>query len=60
MVYFAIYGWFRATHTEVWETNGRPYVIFPQNYVVIYYIFRPLTYLDGALAGMGFHIGPHH
>ena len=59
VVYIASYVCFRATHVEVWEKNGKLYVIFPKDYVVVYYLFRPLTYLDGALTGMGFHIGQH-
>ena len=59
LIYLGSYGVFRQTHVEVWEKNGKPYVIFPRDSVVIYYLFRPLTYVDGVLTGMGFHIGPH-
>jgi hypothetical protein len=26
---------------------------------LLYYLWRPLTYVDGAMTGMRFHIGPH-
>ncbi len=51
--YFA----YRATNTEVWEADGMSYVIFGSR--LSYYLFRPLTYIDGAITGMRFHIGPH-
>ena len=57
--YVVAYAGFRATHVEVWQTDKRPYVIFPAQSPWLYYAFRPLTYLDGTLTGMGFHLGPH-
>jgi hypothetical protein len=57
-LYIAGYVTFRLTHTEIWSHNGHPYVIFPDD-KLLYYFFRPLTYLDGAVTGIGFHIGPH-
>lgn len=30
LFYVLGYSWFRHTHVEVWEYNGRSYVIFPQ------------------------------
>jgi len=59
VLYVGSYFAYRASHIEVWERNGQPYVIFPVSSPVVYYVYRPLTYLDGALTGMGFHIGPH-
>jgi len=53
------YIWFRQTHIEIWNKDNRPYVIFPKGNMAIYYIFRPLSYVDGKITGMGFHIGPH-
>jgi hypothetical protein len=57
--YFASYLWFRSTHTEVWQRDGQSYVIFPATASMLYLLWRPLTYVDGAATGMQFHIGPH-
>jgi len=59
IVYLASYGWFRATHIEIWEKDNRSYLIFPRDKMVVYYLYRPVTYVDGRLTGLGFHIGPH-
>jgi hypothetical protein len=59
LTYVGAYAIYRQTHIEVWEKDGKPYVIFPRDSVVAYYLFRPLTYADGAITGMGFHVGPH-
>lgn len=59
LLFVASYCWFRATHTERWEEDGRVYVVFPEGKPVIYYTYRPLSYLDGAVTGIRFHIGPH-
>lgn len=56
-VYLVGYFAFRQTHIEVWQNDSRAYVIFPGS--ALYYLWRPLTYIDGALTGMQFHIGPH-
>ena len=58
LVYFGSYVWFRSMHVERWERDGREYVIFPQS-TAVYYLYRPLTYLDAQFTGMRFHIGPH-
>jgi hypothetical protein len=58
-VYCGSYAWFRQTHVEIWSKNNRPYVIFPKGNRALYYAFRPMSYLDGKITGMGFHIGPH-
>lgn len=58
-VYLGSYTLFRRSHVEVWEKNGCPYVIFPKDRIALYYVFRPLSWLDARLTGMGFHIGPH-
>ena len=57
-VYMGSYAWFRSTYVERWDQDGRDYVIFPQQ-PALYYLYRPLTYLDARLTGMRFHIGPH-
>jgi hypothetical protein len=59
MAYVFSYAWLRKTHTQVWDRDGRAYVIFPSDGAILYYLFRPLSYIDGAVTGMGFHIGPH-
>jgi len=63
VIIFSIYGagymWFRNAHIQVWEKDRQAYVIFPADKVFVYYLFRPLTYIDGSVTGMRFHIGPH-
>ncbi len=58
-LYGASYAWVRASRTEIWEKDGRPYVIFSKDQVALYYLYRPIAYVDGAITGIGFHIGPH-
>jgi hypothetical protein len=58
LVYVGSYVCFRTMHIERWERDGREYVIFPRS-TAVYYLYRPLTYLDAQLTGMRFHIGPH-
>jgi hypothetical protein len=60
VVYAASYLMFRQSNIEVWERDKRPYVIFPTGAgSALYYAWRPLSYVDGAITGMRFHIGPH-
>lgn len=59
LVYFLSYIWIRQANAEIWEKDGRVYVIFPADKTFLYYLYRPLSYLDGSLTGMRFHIGPH-
>jgi hypothetical protein len=59
VVYVLSYGVFRNMNIETWEKDGKRYVIFPRNQVWIYYLYRPMTYLDSMATGMNFHIGPH-
>ena len=58
-LYLASYVIFRLTNSQVWENDGKEYVIFPTNKVYMYYLYRPLSYLDGNLTRMQFHIGEH-
>jgi hypothetical protein len=58
-IYFGSYYYFRNTNVEIWEKNQRAYVIFPPDRVYLYYIFRPISYVDTIITGIGFHIGPH-
>jgi hypothetical protein len=60
LLYVGGYIVFRQSHAEVWERDKQTYVIFPQGTAsALYYLWRPLTYVDGAMTGMRFHIGPH-
>ena len=56
-IYVAGYLVFRQTHIEVWDRDQQDYVIFPGN--ALFYLWRPLSYVDGAVTGMQCHIGPH-
>lgn len=59
ILYLISYGWFRQSYMEVWEKDGNEYVIFPENNLFLYYLFRPVSVIDGKLTGMNFHIGQH-
>lgn len=58
-LYVGSYLGFRARHQEVWQQDSKMYVLFPSGNRAVYYLFRPLMYVDGALTDMQFHIGPH-
>ena len=57
-IYVVAYIVFRVVYTQVWNKDKQAYVIFPERPILIFYAFRPLTYLGGAMTGMRFHIGP--
>jgi hypothetical protein len=60
VLYVSAYLIFRQTNIEVWQRDNQAYVIFPTGVGgTLYYLWRPLSYVDGALTGMRFHIGPH-
>jgi hypothetical protein len=60
VIYVGGYLAFRQTHVEVWDRDKRTYVIFPEGYgSALYYLWRPLSYVDGAVTQVGSHIGPH-
>ncbi len=59
LLYFFSYIWIRQTRTEIWEKDGSAYVIFPADRIYLYYFYRPLSYVDGTITGMRFHIGQH-
>ena len=59
IAYILSYIFIRQTRAEIWEKDNNAYVIFPADKVYLYYIYRPLSYLDGELTGMRFHIGQH-
>ena len=44
---------------ETWDKDGNQYVIFPKGQTWIYYLYRPLTYIDSKVTTMHFHIGSH-
>ena len=59
-LYVGGYVAFRQAKTEIWARDGRSYVIFPEGAgYFLYYLWRPLSYIDGRLTGTGAHIGPH-
>lgn len=58
-VLFGTYLSLRLSLAERWPGDNETYVIFPQSAPWIYYLFRPLAYVDGYLTGMRFHLGPH-
>lgn len=49
----------RSANRDVWERDGRAYVIFPAGAPAVYHVYRPLSYADAALTGTGSHLGPH-
>ena len=57
--YVLSYVWLRQSRIEVWEKDNQAYVIFPADNIYVYYLYRPLTLIDGAITGMRFHIGQH-
>jgi len=57
-LYFLSYIWLRQSRSEVWEKDDRTYVIFPEN-KVLYYFYRPLSYVDNKFTEIDFHIGAH-
>ena len=58
-IYVLSYVWLRQSRIEVWEKDNQAYVIFPADNIYLYYLYRPLTVIDGNLTGMKFHIGQH-
>jgi len=58
-VYLCSYCIFRQKNTQIWEVNNKPYVIFPKDNLVLYYLYRPLSIIDSKMTGIGIHIGPH-
>jgi hypothetical protein len=57
--YVLSYIWLRQTRMEIWEKDNQTYVIFPADNIYVYYLYRPLTLIDGSMTGMRFHIGQH-
>lgn len=61
VLYAGGYVAFRHTFAEVWEKDNATYVMFPAGPVglALYYMWRPLSYADSKLTGIGTQIGPH-
>lgn len=59
LIYCAAYIFVRQSYTVILNHYGDTEVIFPEDEIYIYYFYRPLSYVDGALTGMKFHIGQH-
>jgi hypothetical protein len=61
LVYAIGYHTFRQANAKVWEKDNQTYVIYPDTELgrTLYYSWRPLAYLDGAVTGVRSHIGPH-
>ncbi len=59
VLYIVSYAWFRSGHQEPQTGTDTVYVVFPERSLWVYYLYRPLSYIDGAVTGMRFHIGPH-
>lgn len=59
LFYVLSYIGFRAVNKETWEKDSKTYVIFPKSPILLYYFYRPLSYLDAQFTGVGAHIGPH-
>lgn len=59
LILFYLLGYYmlRTNHVEVWPKDNQRYVII--NDVRLYYFYRPMQYLDAALTGQRFHLGPH-
>lgn len=58
-VYLLGYAAIRVLNAETWERDNQVYVIFPKSPIALYYLFRPVSYIDAKVTGMKFHIGPH-
>ena len=58
-LYVLTYGLFRQSNIEIWEKDGKEYVIYPSDKIYIYYLYRPLSVIVNKLTGMNSHIGQH-
>jgi hypothetical protein len=52
-VYIGTYICLRTSHVDRWDRDVHNYVILPESRL-IYYVYRPLTYIDAHLTGMRF------
>ncbi len=58
-LYLGFYVRVRNQWREVWDQDGKPYVIYPLDSKPAYFLFRPLGYVDQWTTGTGSHLGPH-
>ncbi len=58
IIYCLGYIFLRQTRQEIWERDGKTYVIFPED-KILYYLYRPLSMIDEKITGIRFHIGQH-
>ncbi|MDZ4287952.1 MAG: hypothetical protein U0984_08330 [Prosthecobacter sp.] len=59
MLYVLGYLGIRFGGMQRWERDGQNYVTFPASPIALYYLYRPMSWLDAKLTGQRFHIGPH-
>ena len=61
LIYIGGYIGYRQIFTEVWEKDKASYVIFSEGDVgtTLYYLWRPMSYADAKITGVGAHIGQH-
>ncbi len=61
ILYASSYSYFRAANAQEWAKDKQTYVIYPATPAgqALYYLWRPLSYLDKAVTGRGTHIGQH-
>ena len=57
--YLISYTIFRFNHFEFREQDKQLYIIFPEDKPVLYYLYRPLSYIDAKMNNTGVHIGQH-
>jgi hypothetical protein len=57
-VYILSYAFIRQVYSEVWERDGKTYIILPENRI-FYYLYRPLSIMDKGVTGINTHIGEH-
>jgi hypothetical protein len=58
LIYISGYILIRQMAQEIWEGDGKTYVIFPED-KALYYLYRPLSIIDEKATGIKFHIGKH-
>lgn len=59
VLYLGFYVRLRNQWKEVWDKDGKSYVIYPADSTWVYHLFRPMGYADAWMTGTGSHLGPH-
>ena len=59
LIYIGSYVFVREHYAVVLNHYGDREVIFPDDKIYLYYLYRPLSRIDGTLTEMEFHIGQH-